>query len=56
MGSDAREAWLEWFGPETQFHRTAEWVLELEGQAEARDGWGRLRPWWKAARPFHVLR
>lgn len=56
MGSDAREAWLEWFGPETQFHRTVEWVLELEGQAEARDGWRRLLPLAKAARPFHLLR
>jgi hypothetical protein len=56
MGSEARRAWLDWFAPETQFHRTIEWALELDGQAAARDGWRRVRPWSKAARPFHLLR
>ncbi len=56
MGAAARTAWLDWFAPETQFHRTVDWALELDGQSAARDGWGRLRPWWKAARPFPVLR
>lgn len=56
MGSNARRAWLDWFGPETQFHRTVDWVLELDGQAAAREGWHRLLPMSKAARPFHLLR
>jgi hypothetical protein len=56
MGSEARRVWLDWFGPETQFHRTIEWVLELDAQAAARDSWRRLRPWSKAARPFHLAR
>jgi hypothetical protein len=56
MGSNARRAWLDWFGPETQFHRTVDWVLELDGQAAAREGWRRLLPLSKAARPFHLLR
>ncbi len=56
MGSEARTAWLDWFGPQTQFHRTVEWALELDGQATSRSGWGRLAPWARAARPFHLLR
>jgi Exostosin family len=56
MGSNARTAWLEWFAPQAQFHRTVDWVLELDGLSEARDGWHRLLPISKAARPYHLLR
>jgi hypothetical protein len=56
MGSGARTAWLEWFGPETQFQRTVDWTLELDERAAERGRWHRLLPLSKAARPFHLLR
>jgi hypothetical protein len=30
MGQRAREAWEQWFGPEAAFHRTTEWLLDLQ--------------------------
>jgi hypothetical protein len=54
MGRKARQAWLDWFGPETHFHRTIEWALEL--QALSGDRRHRLGPWLEAARPYHLLR
>jgi hypothetical protein len=56
MGRSARQAWLDWFGPETAFHRTIEWALELQRESSARQGLGRLRPKLKAAYPYHLLR
>jgi Exostosin family len=56
LGLNARRAWLDWFGPETAFHRTVEWTLELHARSAEREGRGRATPWWNAARPFHLLR
>jgi exostosin family protein len=56
MGLEARRAWLDWFGPETRFHRTIEWTLELHRLATARQRWRRLRPWAGAAHPYHAMR
>lgn len=56
MGRAAREAWLEWFGPETAFHWTVEWILELDRASEDRERLGRSRPWLRAATPYHLTR
>jgi hypothetical protein len=56
MGAMARQEWLEWFGPETAFHRTIEWTLELQSAAPERRGLRRLRPDLRAALPYHLLR
>ncbi len=56
MGLNARRAWLDWFGPETAFHRIVGWTLELHTHSGERAGSRRLAPWARAARPFHLLR
>ena len=56
MGREARNVWLDWFGPETHFHRTIEWLLELDAMSADRTGRHRLAPWLKAAQPYHLLR
>ena len=56
MGRLARQAWVDWFGPEAAFHRTVEWALDLHESSSLREGLGRLRPWMKASSPYHLLR
>lgn len=37
MGELARQAWVEWFSPDVQFHRLASWIAELTEQGQTNE-------------------
>ncbi|MGH2952446.1 MAG: exostosin domain-containing protein [Solirubrobacterales bacterium] len=56
MGEAARATWLEWFAPDTSFHRIVDWCLELARSAPRRSGVRRYAPHLQMLRPYHSAR
>jgi hypothetical protein len=56
IGERARRAWLDWFSPEAQFHRTVERCLDLARYEPKRRGPRSRAPYLQMARPFHAAR
>lgn len=54
MGLLARQEWENWFAPQSAFHRTVEWCLELRRQRRAPEAIARLPAFLQFLRPFHL--